>query len=113
MSTLIRSALVVFLAGWIAWFTLDKHTPDYYVRRRPPPAEDLIQGLQFGANLLKAGRLGPAFAHLWHNHYLLLSLAGGGVVVLVVPALARVGQRLPQTRRTGARDRPSSRSDDA
>jgi hypothetical protein len=53
VSTLIRSTLVVFLAGWIGWFALDTHTPDYYLLRQPPPAEDLIQELQFGADLLK------------------------------------------------------------
>jgi hypothetical protein len=52
---MIRSSFVVFIIGWIAWFTLDKPRPEY--GPLPHASENLLDNFQLAFNMIKAGHL--------------------------------------------------------
>lgn len=93
---MIRNILIVFVLGWAVWFAMDKNSPEYYVVHRPPPVDGLIQELQLGVDLVKMGRVGPAFAFLWNAHYILISVIAGALLSLLTPSLAGLGRRIPR-----------------
>ena len=71
-----RSVFLVFIAGWIAWFWIDKP-------RTPPAGDNLVDNFQTAFNLLKAGSPENAFTYIWSAHYLILSLLGGMLVAVI------------------------------
>ncbi|MDH3870762.1 MAG: hypothetical protein OEU44_00935 [Gammaproteobacteria bacterium] len=85
---MLRSAFVVFIAGWVAWFWLDK--PPARGRFRLPEASDsLLENFQRAFDILKAGQAELAFVYIWPAHYIILSLLGGAIIGLAWQSVAR------------------------
>jgi hypothetical protein len=78
---MLRSFLFVFIAGWVAWFWIDKPRAGPF--KLPPPDDSLVENFQRAFDILKAGYLDLAFVYIWNAHYLLLSLLGGAVIAVV------------------------------
>jgi hypothetical protein len=83
---MLRSSLLVFIAGWIAWFWIDKPRVGPY--RLPPSGDSLVENFQRAFDILKAGELELAFVYIWNAHYLILSLLGGAVVAMTYSSLS-------------------------
>ena len=101
-----RATVLVFLAGWIAWFWLDKPP-------LPPAIEDgdnqMLANFQFAFTLLKAGHLSAAYAFIWRAHYLVLSVLGGLLLAMAGSGISRILARRRYAIRTRA-TRPSGKS---
>jgi len=106
---MLRGSFLVFIAGWLVWFWMDKPDPQ---RLRPPQAGDsLLADFQHGFDMLRAGYWDLAFVYLWGAHYILLSLLGGALLAVIYGSVAdRLGRRrlhrlmLPSRRRNGQTD---------
>jgi hypothetical protein len=83
---MLRSIFLVFIAGWIVWFWIDK--PDARQFRLPEPGDSILGDFQTAFNMLKAGYLDMAFVYIWNAHYLVLSLLGGALLAVVYGGLA-------------------------
>jgi len=78
---MLRGSFLVFIAGWLTWFWMDKPDPQ---RFRFPQADDsLVADFQHAFDLLRAGFPDVAFLYLWGTHYLLLSLLGGALLAVM------------------------------
>jgi len=78
---MLRSTFLVFIAGWIAWFWIDK--PDARQFRMPKPGDSMLDNFQTAFDMLKAGYVDMSFVYLWNAHYLVLSLLGGALLAAV------------------------------
>jgi len=78
---MLRSAFVVFLLGWVVWFSIDKPPPGQL--QLPPVSDSLTENFQVAFDLLKAGYLDVSFVYIWKAHYLLLSLLGGALTAVL------------------------------
>lgn len=88
---MLRASFLVFIAGWLAWFWIDK--PDPRRLRLPPAGDSLVSDFQHGFDLLRAGYWDVAFVYLWNAHYLILSLLGGALLAVIYGSIAdRVGR---------------------
>jgi hypothetical protein len=85
---MLRSAFVVFIAGWVVWFWLDK-PPARGRFRLPEAGGDLLENFQQAFNILKAGQAELAFIYIWPAHYIVMSLLGGAIIGLAWQSLAR------------------------
>ncbi len=85
---MLRSAFVVFIAGWVAWFWLDKPSARGPFRL-PEAGDSLLENIQRAFDILKAGQPQLAFVYIWPTHYLILSLLGGVIVGMAWQGLAR------------------------
>lgn len=101
---MLRSTFVVFIAGWITWFWIDK--PDARQFRMPDSGGNMLGNFQTAFDMLKAGYFDMSFVYIWNAHYLVLSLLGGALLTLVYDSLANyLGRRrmrrhfLPPARR--------------
>jgi len=83
---MLRSTFLVFIAGWIAWFWIDK--PDARQFRMPETGDNMLDNFQTAFDMLKAGYVDMSFVYLWNAHYLVLSLLGGALLAVVYGALA-------------------------
>lgn len=99
----LRASVAVFFAGWIAWFLTDKTGLVL-----PRATGSLLQDLQTGFDMLRAGFPRPAFVFTWYGHYLVLSLLGGLLLSLLGATVARaLGRRrlrnlmFPRRRQSG------------
>ena len=72
---------MVFIAGWIAWFWIDK--PDLRQFRMPEPGDSILGNFQTAFDMLKAGYFDMSFVYIWNAHYLVLSLLGGALLAVV------------------------------
>ncbi len=81
-----RSVFMVFIAGWVAWFWIDK-SPGA-LQRMPHAGDNLIDNFQNAFNLLKAGNPELAFTYIWSAHYIILSLLGGMLVAVIYGSIA-------------------------
>lgn len=89
---MIRSSFVVFIVGWIAWFTLDKPRPGY--GPLPHASENLLDNFQLAFNMIKAGQLEHAFVFIWHAHYIVLSLLVGALLAMLFASVSEhLGRR--------------------
>jgi hypothetical protein len=70
-----RSTFLVFIAGWITWFWIDK--PRGGPRALPPAGDSLVGNFQQAFDILKAGQPKLAFVYIWSAHYIVISLLGG------------------------------------
>ena len=77
---MLRSAFVVFLLGWVVWFSIDKPPPGQM--QLPPVSDSLTENFQVAFDLLKAGYPDVSFVYIWDAHYLLLSLLGGALAAV-------------------------------
>jgi|GEM_PF-871407 len=78
---MLRSTFLVFIAGWIAWFWIDK--PDTRQFRMPRAGDSMLDNFQTAFDMLKAGYIDMSFVYLWNAHYLMLSLLGGALLAAV------------------------------
>jgi hypothetical protein len=83
---MLRSSLLVFIAGWAVWFWIDKPRAGPF--QLPPPADSLVENFQRAFDILKTGHVELAFVYIWNAHYLVLSLLGGAVVTIAYSSLA-------------------------
>jgi len=78
---MLRTTFLVFIAGWIVWFWIDK--PDARQFLMPEPGESMLDNFQIAFDMLKAGYIDMSFVFLWNAHYLVLSLLGGALLAAV------------------------------
>jgi hypothetical protein len=83
---MLRSAFLVFIAGWVIWYWIDK--PPAGQSRMPQASDSLVENFQRSFDILKAGHLDMAFLYIWNAHYLILSLLGGALVAVVYNGLS-------------------------
>jgi len=89
---MLRSSFLVFIAGWIAWFWIDK--PDTRQFRMPETGDSMLGNFQTAFDMLKAGYVDMSFLYLWNAHYLVLSLLGGALLAVAHSAIAdHLGRR--------------------
>ena len=109
---MLRSTFLVFIAGWFAWFWIDKPDPRQF--RMPGTADGMLENFQTAFDMLKAGYVDLAFVYLWEAHYLVLSVLGGALLAVLTGILAdHLGRRrmrkhfMPPARQTPvAADKP-------
>lgn len=77
---MLRSAFIVFLAGWVAWFWMDKPPQGRF--RMPQVSDSLVENFQNAFDMMKAGYIDMAFVYIWGAHYILLSLLGGAILAV-------------------------------
>ena len=78
---MLRGSFLVFLAGWLVWFWMDKPDPQHPMF--PPAGRGLVADFQQGFDLLRAGYGDVAFTTLWSAHYIILSLLGGALLAVI------------------------------
>lgn len=83
---MLRGSFLVFIAGWLTWFWIDKPDPQRYPL--PPAGDSLVADFQQGFDMLRAGYLDLAFIYLWNAHYIILSLLGGALLALLFGSIA-------------------------
>ncbi|MCG6869597.1 MAG: hypothetical protein LJE91_12980 [Gammaproteobacteria bacterium] len=81
----VRSALLIFVAGWGLWFWLDKTGPLYTMARDLPAGDSLVRDSQVFFDLLKSGEPGPAYTYFWSAHPFVSTLAVAAAVWLGAP----------------------------
>ena len=81
---MLRSTFLVFIAGWITWFWIDKPRAGPF--RLPPTGDSPAENFQRAFDILKAGYPKLAFVYIWDAHYLILSLLGGAVLAMTYHA---------------------------
>jgi len=85
-SMIMRSVFMVFIAGWVAWFWIDKPPGGQY--HMPYAGDNLIDNFQHAFNLLKAGSPEMAFTYIWGAHYIILSILGGMLVAVTYGSIS-------------------------
>jgi hypothetical protein len=85
---MLRSAFIVFIAGWIAWFWLDK-PPTRGPFWLPETTDSLLKNFQQAFDILKAGQAELAFVYIWPAHYIILSLLIGAIIGLAYQSINR------------------------
>ncbi|MEJ2575529.1 MAG: hypothetical protein P8106_02285 [Gammaproteobacteria bacterium] len=114
---MMRSILLVFVAGWVAWFWVDKPRAGPF--GLPPPSDSLVENFQRAFDMLKTGHAKLAYLYIWDAHYLVLSLLGGVLLAMTFGAVSRhfSARRLRSIvfpkRRTAEPEATSARSPDA
>jgi hypothetical protein len=83
---MLRSTLLVFIAGWITWFWIEKPRTGLY--RLPPASDSLVENFQRAFDILKAGQVELAYVYIWNAHYLVLSLLGGTLMAMLYSSIA-------------------------
>lgn len=83
---MLRSAFIVFLAGWAVWFWMDKPPQGRF--RMPQVSDSLVENFQNAFNMMKAGYLDMAFLYIWEAHYIVLSLLGGAILAVAYGGVA-------------------------
>lgn len=83
---MLRSTLLVFIAGWIAWFWIEKPRTGLY--QLPPVSDSLVENFQRAFDILKTGQVELAFVYIWNAHYLVLSLLGGALIAMLYSSIA-------------------------
>jgi len=83
---MLRRTLLVFIAGWVLWFWIDK--PPGGLAGLPRPADSMLENFQRAFDILKAGHLEVAWLYIWNAHYLVLSLLGGLLLSVITGAIA-------------------------
>lgn len=79
---MLRSAFLVFLAGWTIRFLIDK--PPAGQLGLPEVSDSMLENFQQSFDMLKAGHLDMTYVFIWDAHYLVLSLVGGMLIGLIV-----------------------------
>lgn len=89
---MLRSAFIVFVAGWAGWFLLDKPYP--LQRGFPHASENLLENFQLAFDMARAGYWIHAYIFIWHAHYIVLSLLLGALLAMLFSSLSgQLGRR--------------------
>jgi hypothetical protein len=88
---MLRSALSIFIAGWVLWFWIDKPDPRNF--RMPAVSDSMIENFQTAFNMLKSGYPEISFLFIWNAHYLMLSLLGGLILLFLLQGISGVMRR--------------------
>ena len=83
---MLRSAFIVFIAGWVGWFWMDKPSQGRF--RMPEVSDSLVENFQNAFDMMKAGYLDMAFVYIWGAHYIVLSLLGGAILAVAYGSAA-------------------------
>lgn len=86
---MLRGIIIAFIAGWAAWFWIDK-SPHSLGPLPPPLQEQFSANFQIAVDLVKAQRYKAAFVYVWKAHYLLLSIAAGLLLSMIGGAMSRL-----------------------
>ena len=81
LKAMLRSAFIIFIAGWVLWFMLDK--PGAAQFGFPQRSDDLLGNFQHAFDMLKAGFPWLAFIFIWKQHYIILSLLSGALLAVL------------------------------
>jgi hypothetical protein len=125
--SLVRTYILVFIAGWVLWLWLEKTGPVQQAPASPPPyggmpapgypgfpagggppppapppqEGDLIQEFQYGVDQIKRGEYQQSFIFLWRRQHWILAGVMTALFVLLLPG---IGRRVSRWRRqTGNR----------
>jgi hypothetical protein len=90
---MLRGMFLVFIAGWVAWFWIDK--PPVGQFGLPPASDSLVENFQRAMDLLKAGHPDMAYLYIWNAHYLILSAVFG---ILAAVAFGTLSDHLARKR---------------
>jgi hypothetical protein len=107
---MLRSSLIIFITGWLAWFWIDK--PPLGQLGLPEASDSIAENFQRSFNMLKAGHLDMAYVYIWDAHYLLLSLLGGMLLWLVFGSAANYLGRRRMRRNFRPPDRAREKPDE-
>ena len=89
---MLQSAFLVFLAGWMIRFLIDK--PPTGQLGLPEVSDSMLENFQQSFDMLKAGHMDMAYVFIWDAHYLVLSLLGGILIGLLYGAISdHLGRR--------------------
>ena len=89
---MLRSAFIVFVTGWLLWFSIDK--PPVGRPGLPRVSDSITENFQRAFNMLKAGHPDMAYVYIWDAHYILLSLLGGILVAVIYGSVSdHLGRR--------------------
>jgi len=94
---MLRSTLIVFIAGWILWFWIDK--PPAGRSGLPAVNDSTVVNFQRAFNMLKAGHPEMAYVYIWDAHYLILSLLLGALVAAMAGGVSGYLSRKRNRRR--------------
>lgn len=109
---MLRSSFLVFIAGWLVWFWIDKPGPRQF--RMPPVSDSMLENFQAAFAMLKAGYVDMSFVFLWKAHYLVLSLLLGALLAIAYHSLAeQLGRRRMRRHFLPPSRPPSAPADDA
>jgi len=86
---MLRGIIIAFIAGWAAWFWIDK-SPHALGPLPPPLQEQFSANFQIAVDLVKAQRYKAAFVYVWKAHYLVLSVAAGLLLSMIGGAMSRL-----------------------
>ena len=126
---LLRTFVIVFVAGWVFWFWLDKESPaqlppqagpgyghprmpappgypGYPGHRAVPPEPadgSLVQEFQYTVDLLKLGRYEHAFVYIWRRESWIVA---GVVSVLLSFVLSSIVRAAARRRRRSSYPQP-------
>lgn len=111
-----KTFAIVFVAGWALWLWMDKSPAPspYYpgfagapqARGLPPASGEsgIVQELQWGMNLVKAGEFRQAFVTLWRDKSWLVAGIVTALLLMVGPGLGRLFARRPRWPRQRSAD---------
>lgn len=98
-----KALLIVFALGWTVWFLLEKQGPAYaHAANFEDAGEELARDFQFGFDLLKNGDVGAAYAFLWYNHYLVMTVIFTLLFSFLIPEVRQAFRRWNSLRGKGA-----------
>lgn len=120
---ILKTYVLVFMAGWLVWFLLDKNAPPMpppaaahfggpqypgfprppAAMRQPPAGDDMVQAFQYGVDLLKGGRYQQAFVYLWRNQSWVVAALVTALLAFVLPGASRGIRRWRNRRETGSK----------
>ena len=117
---IVRTYALVFIAGWVVWFLLDKSAPvvplpapapygtaQYPVfptaPRQPPSGGDMVQTFQYSVDLLRRGRYQQGFVYLWRRESWILTAVITLLLSFLLPGIGRSIRRWRSRRATNSK----------
>ena len=75
-------SIIIFIAGWVLWFFIDKHPASLGVIV-PAELDTMLANFQLAFDMLTAGYLRASYVFIWKAHYIVLSI----IAALLISAL--------------------------
>jgi hypothetical protein len=83
---MLKGIFLVFIAGWVVWFWIDKPPAGHF--GLPPASNSVVENFQRTIDLLKGGYPDMAYLYVWHAHYLILSVVFGILAAIAFSAIS-------------------------